>query len=588
MPPKKKCRQYLVEYLKFGFIPSPSNEQLPMCLLCNSVFSNEAMKPSRLQEHLNKKHPDKANADIAYFQGLKDRHANRKTIKSLFDRSTVVSERGLKASYAISLLITRTGKPHSIGEMLIKPAISEVIKTVLDQDPTQVLSAIPLSNNTVSRRIDEMGRDVENQLCHELRNTKFSLQLDESTLRDNEALLLCYVRFIRGSELVEEMLFARPLETDTKGESIFRVVETFFREKGIPLENIIACATDGAPSMTGRQRGFVSHLKRAIPGIFVIHCVIHRHHLAAKNLSGKLYDSIQIVVKAINKIKSHSLNDRIFRKLCHDNEEEFERLIFHTEVRWLSKGNCLKRCYDLFDTVVEFLQGVDSGLSDTLSGIRHDVAYLTDIFSHLNSANIQMQGNKMTLVKVKSIMSTLIAKLGLYRQQIGRKEFFHFPCLAEQAAVDDNILLVYCQHLEALEGEMNRRFQDLMALEIPAWVLDPFTVRIDEVKLEIQDELISLQNDVESKTCYLNSGYEGMWVAHKQDYPLLWQTVQLLIMAFPTSYLVERGFSAVLQLLTKQRNRLEISERGDLRLRLTDMEPDIQEMVKTHQAQPSH
>ena len=109
MPPKKKCRQYLVEYLKFGFIPSPSNEQLPMCLLCNSVFSNEAMKPSRLQEHLNKKHPDKANADIAYFQGLKDRHANRKTIKSLFDRSTVVSERGLKASYAISLLIARTG-----------------------------------------------------------------------------------------------------------------------------------------------------------------------------------------------------------------------------------------------------------------------------------------------------------------------------------------------------------------------------------------------------------------------------------------------------------------------------------------------
>ena len=157
-----------MEYLKFGFIPSPSNEQLPMCLLCNSVFSNEAMKPSRLQEHLNKKHPDKANADIAYFQGLKDRHANRKTIKSLFDRSTVVSERGLKASYAISLLIARTGKPHSIGEMLIKPAISEVIKTVLDQDPTQVLSAIPLSNNTVSRRIDEMGRDVENQLCHEL------------------------------------------------------------------------------------------------------------------------------------------------------------------------------------------------------------------------------------------------------------------------------------------------------------------------------------------------------------------------------------------------------------------------------------
>ena len=55
MTEKKKCRQYSVDYLQFGFIPSPSNEQLPMCLLCEAVFSNEAMKPSRLSDHLRKK-----------------------------------------------------------------------------------------------------------------------------------------------------------------------------------------------------------------------------------------------------------------------------------------------------------------------------------------------------------------------------------------------------------------------------------------------------------------------------------------------------------------------------------------------------
>jgi hypothetical protein len=56
---KKKCRQYSIEYLKYGFTYSPANQFLPMCLTCQKNFSNEAMKPSRLQEHLNKMHANK-------------------------------------------------------------------------------------------------------------------------------------------------------------------------------------------------------------------------------------------------------------------------------------------------------------------------------------------------------------------------------------------------------------------------------------------------------------------------------------------------------------------------------------------------
>ena len=37
-----------------------------MYLLCNKVFSNEAMKPSRLSEHLTKIHPDKL-AKVQHF-----------------------------------------------------------------------------------------------------------------------------------------------------------------------------------------------------------------------------------------------------------------------------------------------------------------------------------------------------------------------------------------------------------------------------------------------------------------------------------------------------------------------------------------
>ena len=90
------------------------------------------------------------------------------------------------------------------------------------------------------------------------------MQLDESTLRDNEVILMAYVSYIHDGAPKEEMLFAKPLETDTRGESIFGVVKQFFEEKSIPLRNIVACATDGAPSMIGRHRGFIAHLKRVV------------------------------------------------------------------------------------------------------------------------------------------------------------------------------------------------------------------------------------------------------------------------------------------------------------------------------------
>jgi len=64
-------------------------------------------------------------------------------------------------------------------------------------------------------------------------------------------------------------------------------------------------------------------------------------------------------------------------------------------------------------------------------------------------------------------------------------------------------------------------------------------------------------------------------------------SVKLLLLSFPSTYLVEKGFSVVFQLL-KQRNRLDICNKGDLRLALTNIESDIATLAATHQAQGSH
>lgn len=209
---KRKCRQYNTNYLMYGFIPSPSNAQLPMCLLCNRVLSNEAMKPSRLQEHLKKIHPDKQNKNLLFFTNIRDKFLNAPSVSGLLTTSSTQCDDGLIASYNISKLIAKSGKAHTIGEQLILPAIKEVLETVLHHSASyNIIKKVPLSNDTVRRRIDEMAEDVEVSLCELLVSNKFSLQVDESTLPGYEALLLAYVRLFKEGKIIQEMLFARTL-----------------------------------------------------------------------------------------------------------------------------------------------------------------------------------------------------------------------------------------------------------------------------------------------------------------------------------------------------------------------------------------
>ncbi|CAH2001704.1 unnamed protein product [Acanthoscelides obtectus] len=151
----------------------------------------------------------------------------RPTLDRMFASRSQRNDDGLRASYNFSLLITKSGKPLTIGDKLILRAVEEVLKTVLHKPASDIIKRIPLSNNTVERRINEMSSDIVSLLCNYLQTTHFSIQMDESSLPNNAALLLAYVRFIMNQEIYEELLFARTLITDTKDfESRFEDILT--------------------------------------------------------------------------------------------------------------------------------------------------------------------------------------------------------------------------------------------------------------------------------------------------------------------------------------------------------------------------
>ncbi|GFX53938.1 SCAN domain-containing protein 3 [Trichonephila clavipes] len=189
------------------------------------------MKPSKLEDHLRRCHPNKRSKYLKYFQILKEKLQKQPTMDRMFASNSQRDDNGLQASYNISLLIAKSGKLHTIGEELILLAVEEVLKTVVPKSASDIIRRIPLSNNKIQRCIDKMSQDVESFLCDHMQTMHFSLQLNELTLPGNESLLLAYVDFIMDQKHDVEMLFARSLTTDTKGKCIFNVLKEYFIEK---------------------------------------------------------------------------------------------------------------------------------------------------------------------------------------------------------------------------------------------------------------------------------------------------------------------------------------------------------------------
>lgn len=86
---------------------------------------------------------------------------------------------------------------------------SEVTTTVLHKPAADIIRKIPLSNSSVQRRIDEMAEHIEESLCNHLKTSKFSIQLDESTLPTN-LQIEDYILINYFLQFLKDFLYKKP------------------------------------------------------------------------------------------------------------------------------------------------------------------------------------------------------------------------------------------------------------------------------------------------------------------------------------------------------------------------------------------
>ncbi|KAK2701911.1 hypothetical protein QYM36_019450 [Artemia franciscana] len=136
---------------------------------------------------------------------------------------------------------------------------------------------------------------------------------------------------------------------------------------------------------------------------------------------------------------------------------------------------------------------------------------------------------------------------------------------------------------------MQTRVGDLLGMDLSIRVSIPFEVNVTEIDISLHEPLNEIQSDKIMHAKFKDKKY-NIWkttdIATK--YPFLWDKAEFYVIAFPTSYLVKAAFSRVSQMLSKDRNRLDIVKRRDLRLSLTSIEPNINKFAEKNRPLGSH
>ncbi|KRX34618.1 SCAN domain-containing protein 3 [Trichinella murrelli] len=287
-------------------------------------------------------------------------------------------------------------------------------------------------------------------------------------------------------------------------------------------EKLVGVCTDGAPAMLGSQSGFVKMVKSKNPSIFAMHCVIHRQA-----------EDLNFAVEVVNYVKSSALNIRLFAVLCESLNADHMALLYHTEVRWLSKGNILGRIYELREAVAEFLE--QRGRRTMCRAFKSEhfqlsLAYLADIFEALNSLNLKLQGANANVMDHYDIVQSFIAKISLC-EDLKRKIKGHF---------------------RSLQDEFFHYFPDVEP--------ENLIFNVEDLPHDLQEEAIELQFNSLTKDSF-------------EKYPKISSQSLRILVPFSSTYLCETEFSALMTLNTQHRNRLNVE--SDLRCTLSPTPPRI-------------
>ncbi|XP_064093835.1 protein FAM200B-like [Macrobrachium nipponense] len=292
-------------------------------------------------------------------------------------------------------------------------------------------------------------------------------------------------------------------------------------------------------------------------------------NLAAQKLSNDLHKVMKEVIQIVNFIKAKALNSRLFSQMCSDFDSTLMHLLYHSEVRWLSRGKVLQRLLDLRTETEMFLTEKKHQLAHKFSDSNWlmQVAYLADIFAEINSLNMSIQGRDQTLVELSEKLSSFEEKLKLWMNKVKAGKTASFPSLNillenenySLSQVQDTIV----QHMSNLVTEFDHYIPE--NAHKYSWIRNPFNIEAEDLPEEmsninnLQEQLIEIQSDETLQYDFKrqHESLSSFWIKMYKEKPILGGEAMKALLLFATTHLCEAGFSALTLTKTKYRNRLQ-------------------------------
>lgn len=318
------------------------------------------------------------------------------------------------------------------------------------------------------------------------------------------------------------------------------------------------------------------------------HCIVHQENLCAKAL--KLDYVMQVVIKAVNFIRSRALNHRQFQEFLKSMDTEYGDIIYFSEVRWLSRGKMLKRFYDLQHEIKSFMLTKAKVLPELEDeNWLADLAFLVDLTNHLNELNLRLQGENQLINVMFQTITAFQMKLKLWQGQLGENNYVHFATLSKHGPVNTE---KYTALLSALIQEFENRFKDFQKNSLYFSIFaTPFSADINSVPANFQMECIELQCDFQLKESFNGVSLLQFYKLHlpREKYPALYNHALFMSSLFGSTYICEQLFSRMKH--TKSSIRSKISHdhlENSLRIATTSIKPDIDSLVSEKECQISH
>ncbi|KAL4101107.1 hypothetical protein QTP88_021127 [Uroleucon formosanum] len=385
-----------------------------------------------------------------------------------------------------------------------------------------------------------------------------NLAFDSSTDISGTSQCSIFVRYCTDQNSInEDLLKFIPMKGQTRGIDYLNVITNFLDNNDIDIKKLLCVCTDGCPSMTGCDKGFISLLKKQynLTNILSFH-IIHQENLTALVSIPEVDLVMKSVIKIVNYIRANELNHRIFKSLLEEMNSDYSDVLLHTSVRWLSRGKVLQRFFNLRLEIIAFLQ--QNNKFDEIDKNNNWwclLAYMCDITEKLNKLNRGLQGENKIISQMANKVFAFEEKLEIYYKEIQNQILHNFPTLTK-AKQDDIIIsqtnnIIILNHLATLSNEFKRRFQDLrgvkncfLLLENP-WHLEVTSITqlaalIVSDYSKVFDEFIELKNDTNLEVIFKEKReqkeYFEFWNLVPGKYKTIQKCAHFLLTMFTSTF----------------------------------------------------